>query len=249
MKTFYVILSTLISLVIYSQNTPLINGYFENNAQHYIASGQRFDSNSSSVVFVENADTIVDPQLGVNAGIVKINTTTLPCFDNKFYGDTTNSIDYSQQSWIVQGGNTIPYMNFTITQPFPEFEFATNSQARAIPNDTIYKNDTLIINLANISNADSLIINISDGFGSENDSLLTNGGTYDTGRVFLSFVFSAANASSIGIPSRFFDTLHEGPRAYITVQAANYTFQVIEGKNFLFKNIYTLGEGNLYIKK
>lgn len=232
---------------LHAQNKPLLNGEFVCNQTSASAAGQIFNSSTASVVFVSNADTIVNPNYGVSAGAVKFNSITLPKFNNMFYGDTSNTVNLQQQHWEVAGANLIPAMNFTITQPMPEFTTGVaNVAARVLNNDTLYKNDTLVVYLNNVQNTDSFIVSVIDGYGI--DSTATNGQIGNNGRVFLSFVFSA-NGNELYILPTHLQTLHVGPKAILNVTAANYTVQNIQGKNFKFKNTYSLMEANIYIKE
>jgi hypothetical protein len=225
---------------------PLINGVFECSKSAYSAFGKIFYSNSSSAYFTSEATLNPDPNNGINVGKVKINSITLPLFNNKFYGDTTNKVELETQHWIIEGDNSIPNMNFTITQPFPEFELPSTSLSRLTEKDTLNKNDTLYINITDIQNTDSIRVNFSDGY--ENDSL-ANGQTDTTSRVYISLVFSPRLGGPLPIPPYFLQTLHTGEKAVISVQASNYTHQNIEGKNYLFRNSYIIGEADIYIKE
>lgn len=246
-SSFIIICFAFLCGKLQAQNKPLLNGEFVCNQTIASAAGQIFNSSTASVVFVSNADTIVNPNYGINAGSVKFNNITLPKFNNMFYGDTTNSINLQQQHWEVTGTNLIPAMNFTITQPMPGFTTGIyNVASRVLNNDTLYKNDTLVVYLNNVQNTDSFIVSIMDGFGI--DSIATNGEIGNNGRVFLDFVFSA-NGNELYILPHHLQTLHSGPRAILNITAANHTVQNIQGKNFKFKNTYSLMEANIYIKE
>ncbi len=248
------ILSTISCFFLYSlimaQSSPLLNGVFECNKNKYTSSNQTYTANTASAYFNTTAAVKVDPNLGINAGNIKINNTALQLFNGKIYGDVTNAIVLTEQHWVVNGGGSIPSMDFTTTQSFPEFSLYTpvNPLARVIKNDTLYKSDTLYVDLENINYADSLTVSIIDGYGAGNDSLLTNGGTGNNGKVILDFRFPVSGGGSLAIASALLQTLHTGPKAIVIVQAHNTTVQNINSKNYLFRNSYSIGEANIYIK-
>lgn len=250
MKYIILIASGLfLSSSIIGQSASLLNGVFECNKNSFTSKNQTFTSNTASAYFNSQAVAVVNPNLGLNAGNIKVNNTALQLFSNNIYGDITNTIDFGDQHWIVTGGSSIPAMDFITTQPLPIFKIATsgNPQAKVAKNDTLDKSDTLYVNIEDLKYADSLTVSIIDGYGAENDSLLANGGSGNNGRVFLNFQFST-NGNELQIPPSMMNSLHVGPKAVVIIKAHNYTIQNIQGQNFLFKNYYTLGEANIYIK-
>jgi hypothetical protein len=139
-----------------------------------------------------------------------------------------NLINFNSKHWIVKGKNTIPDMNFIYNGTLPTFSIS-NTMLR----DTLKRSDTLFITINNLQNADSIRV-----FFADNDQQTT--------RHYADFVAPNYTNNYYIIPS-VFASLVAGSRGLIKIEAVNYTYQTIAGKQFLFRNIYSFTKPNIRI--
>lgn len=241
MKSFKaVVFAILFSQISLSQTvTPvLINGAFNIFKEKIIYSDQVQIRNSASAYFTYTASTVLLPNNLTFAGHVKLNNKKLKYNNNvKFYGshlknnngdadneedECNNTTQIESIQWRVTGAGSIPSLNFIYGAPFPEF-----STALSLPSSVV-KSDTLILTLNNVSNADSIYVNIWDDYFNE------------ANRKYLKFVYSYTSIQSInGIKSIKISPialgqLSVGTSAYISIEAVKKNYQIVAGKNFLF---------------
>ncbi len=226
MQLKHVILILFITARLFSQTiSPLINGVFIVNQTKYYDKLSTTPStlkinNGVAAYFSATPKNDIATTDFVNAGNVKFNEKPLTKATQNFYSDNEiTSID--SKNWKVSGhSGVVTNMNFIYNGTLPNFDYSNQLIA-----DTIKKSDTLFVTINNIQNADTIQIRFAD------DNQLASQHHV---------AYKAPNyANRYYLPPFIFSPLVVGPRAVVTVEAINYTYQTIGGKQYLFRNIFS----------
>src|ERR1700757_1509059 len=167
-KTIYI--STIILLVMISCKKSNItsNTSTNNTTSGYYAvlTTARFQSiytgtlsaplNNCSAYFSNVPVTSTNSSTAVKVNNVSLNGTIFQYSSNN-YSDTTFSINFPPSTWVVNGANGIPTFTYTNNDPFPAFT------GYALWPDTIYRNQNTTIQMAGVTGANLITVNIMDG--------------------------------------------------------------------------------------
>jgi len=218
--------------VLWGQSPPNYSAYgvFNvNRTQYYdVSNTSLITDNSVAAYFTYTSSDNISFDDCDSAGIVQFNGGDLFYDDDlRFYANNSVS-NIGTQGWTVSGKNQIPGMNFVYSGSMPAFDVGNN-----LINDTLVKSDTLFVTLNNIQNTDSINIVFWDDL---------------QGASINKAVFKAPNyTNSYYIVPSVYDDLQTGSRACIKIEAINYSYQTISGKQFLFRNIYGFARNNISI--
>jgi hypothetical protein len=164
-----------------------------------------------------------------SAGVITFNGDSL-LFDaeKKFYSKI--GIDsVSTKHWQVSGNGEIPQMNFLYNGQIPVFNVCAG-----LVKDTLSKDDSLIVLLNDIQNADSVLVTIWD-----DNQLVAQHRVLCQIPNFGSYYY---------IIPEVMETLEVGPRAAVKIEAINYSYQTVADKQFLFRNSYSYLRRGIYIR-
>jgi len=223
----------------HSQNLNFVYGEFNVYHEKIITPEQIKTRSSASAYFSQDSFLLLTPNILCDVGQVKLNNKRLKFnAGNKFYGshlkknnsdpnefeDEYNNISLSEpMNWRVYGNGNIPDMNFIYNGPFPSFSSNVN-----LPS-VINKSDTLILSIGEVSDADTIQINIWDSYLNNNT------------RKFKLFSYSydripyINGKKTIKIAGKYLIDLIAGETAFISVEAVKQTNQIVFGKKFRFK--------------
>ncbi len=245
---FLVVIVYNIKCVGQTTSTLAINGVFEHVQKKYIESNQIKNNNSILAYFKYAATTNIDLKSLDKVNWVRFNNIKLRYKgQDKFYvkneqvvvtqnhddnddnDEECNAINFSTKQWTVKGQSSIPDMNFVYNGTLPSFDVNSN-----LIKDTLDKSDTLYFTLTNVQGADSIKFTFAD------NAQLPN-------RHYSAFV--APNyTNQYYIPPFVFNPLVVGNNGFITIEVTKQTYQIISGKNYLFKNKFSFTKSNIYIK-
>ncbi len=232
----HVIIIILISSNLLGQTTsPLINGVFTAVQSKYYTNAANCNANvlktenSVAAYFSATSMQNINPTNFCKAGNVKFNNEKLEYNESKFFYSKTELQNFNQFNWKVSGNaGIIPNLNFNYNGTLPNFTIA-----KTLFSDTLKKADTLFLHISNIINADSIMVTIND-----NNQLPT--------KHYVAFI--APNyTNNYYLPPTIFAPLNVGLNAVIKLDAINYTYQTIAGKQYLFRNIYSFVKTNVLI--
>lgn len=230
MKKIIILLLLIVNLL-KGQSTPnySVYGVFNLSQTQYYDAGSSLVTNNSVAAYLSPApaETILFSDCD-SAGTLQFNGDNLIYdHDSKFYSNNTVTTIVTK-NWSVSGNNSMPAMNFAYTGSMPAFDLVTN-----LINDTLVKSDTLFITLSNIQHTDSISILFSDNLmGSSINRVLFRAPNHSNNYYVIPTVFSP---------------LQTGTGAFIKIEAINYSYQTISGKQYLFRHIYSFARNNIII--
>lgn len=221
----------------------LISGVFNMYKETVIEGSGTQNRNVASAYFSNSPVSVVNPSLYTNAGNVKLNGKKLKKNNGDFYATkikknnndpdddpdefcNTSAID--PMHWDIKGKNNVPRLNFIYSGPFPVF-----SNAPVLPT-TLKLSDTLFVPLNDVSDCDSVRINIWNSYfdGSNRKYVQISVG-------YESIPYLNGNKFFYIVPE-LLTQLTQGNASYISIEAVNSEYQVVEGKNFLFNTITSI---------
>jgi hypothetical protein len=212
-----------------AQTSYEVNGVFIVDQVYYTDSvGDIAVNNGVSAYFTDSPSAQPDFSKLISAGSVSFNDRTLASDPTLNAYSDVGVHSVSEKNWQVEGSDAIPQMSFSYEGNLPGFDATTLNLA-----DTVHRYDTLFIQLDGVHEADSihiLLIDNPDAEGAQRVGLMAP--NYAN-----MFYIVPAALSNLGLSTN----------AVIKIEAVNYSYQTIEDKLFLFRNISSYVKNNVVI--
>lgn len=211
--------------------TPITsNPVFYGHLYSQIMAGNTFSNLFSNhyAYFFKNPVTsgMISPSTTVGAGTVSLNGIQFKYITSPSligYNDTTLTYINGPTNWICSGSGTVPAFSFTDNNSWPTFSGPSNL------NDTIKLNQTNIIPLQGITNADSVDVWLCDSIKCVRKAV-------------------SGSMTSIGFNSSELSTLYSCRSASVSIIIIKKNIATISGVPMCFVKAYRYDKKNLIIK-
>ncbi len=238
------------SLRLIGQNSAiLVYGVFEHRQNKYLENGTIKSRNGIAAYFFEQPSSPLSFGQSEKVNWVKFNNiklkeknstytiyaksekvnTNVNHNDNDGSDEECNTMAFATKNWTIKGKKSTPDMNFIYAGQLPIFDVNSN-----LLRDTLKKSDTLFVTINNVSSTDSIVFKFVDRLTSTNQNII---------------LYKVPNyTNTYSIPPSALASLSTGFIGYITIEAFNQNYQVIQNKTYLFKNSFTFTKTGIVIK-
>lgn len=212
-----------------AQTSYEINGVFVVDQTYYVDSLESTEVNNGvAAYFCHPPTSSPDFQNLTGAGKVAFNNGDLTKDPTVGAYSGVGISSFSEKKWDVEGSTYIPQMSFSYDGELPGFNFNAMQLA-----DTIHRDDTLFIDIPDIHEADSICIRV-----------IENPEDASTYRVEM---IAPNYTNRYYIVPEALANLGLSVHGALKIEAVNYSYQTVEGKLFLFRNIYSYIKHNIVI--